>query len=108
MINQDYIRTARAKGQIERKVIYKHAIKNALIPLITMIAIDFPYLVTGAVVIEEIFSWPGMGRLYYNSATNRDYPMLMAVLIIGSATIILSNLMADIIYAFLDPRVRLD
>jgi peptide/nickel transport system permease protein len=108
VINQDYIRTARAKGQIERKVLYKHALKNALIPLITMVAIDFPYVVTGAVVTEEIFSWPGMGRLYYNSATNRDYPLLMGILILGSAVIILSNLMADIIYALLDPRVRLD
>jgi peptide/nickel transport system permease protein len=108
VINQDYIRTARAKGQVERKVLYKHALKNALIPLITMIAIDFPYLFTGAVVIEEIFSWPGMGRLYYNSATSRDYPLLMGILIIGSAVIILSNLVADILYALLDPRVRYD
>ena len=92
----------------ERNVLYKHALKNALIPLITMIAIDFPYVFTGAVVVEQIFSWPGMGRLYYNSATSRDYPMLMGVLILGSAVIVLSNLMADIIYAYLDPRVRYD
>ena len=108
VVNQDYIRTARAKGQTERKVLYKHALKNALIPLITMIAIDFPYVFTGAIVAERIFSWPGMGRLYYNSATSRDYPMLMGVLILGSVVIILSNLMADIIYAYLDPRVRYD
>jgi len=108
VINQDYIRTARAKGQIERKVLFKHALKNALIPLITIIAIDFPYVFTGAIVAERIFSWPGMGRLYYNSATSRDYPMLMGVLILGSVVIILSNLMADIIYAYLDPRVRYD
>jgi peptide/nickel transport system permease protein len=108
VINQDYIRTARAKGQSERKVLYKHALKNALIPLITMVAIDFPYVFTGAVVVEQIFSWPGMGRLYYNSATSRDYPMLMGILIIGSVVIVLSNLLADIIYAYLDPRVRYD
>ena len=108
VINQDYIRTARAKGQIERKVLYRHALKNALIPLITMVAIDFPYVFTGSVVAEEIFSWPGMGRLYYNSATSRDYPMLMAIMIIGSGVIVLSNLVADIIYAYLDPRVRYD
>jgi peptide/nickel transport system permease protein len=108
VINQDYIRTARAKGQIERKVLYRHALKNALIPLITMVAIDFPYVFTGYLVVEQIFSWPGMGRLYYNSATGRDYPMLMAILIIGSGVIVLSNLMADVIYAFLDPRVRYD
>ena len=108
VINQDYIRTARAKGQIERIVLYRHALKNALIPLVTMIMIDFPYVFTGAVVVEQIFSWPGMGRLYYNSATNRDYPLLMGILILGSAVIILSNLFADIIYAYLDPRVRYD
>ena len=108
VINQDYIRTARAKGQIERKILYRHALKNALIPLITMVAIDFPYVFTGYLVVEQIFSWPGMGRLYYNSATGRDYPMLMAILIIGSGVIVLSNLMADVIYAFLDPRVRYD
>ena len=108
VINQDYIRTARAKGQIERKVLYRHALRNALIPLVTMIMIDFPYVFTGAIVVEQIFSWPGMGRMYYNAATSRDYPMLMGVLILGSAVIILSNLMADIFYAYLDPRVRYD
>ena len=108
VINQDYVRTARAKGQVERKVLYKHALKNALIPLITMVAIDFPYVFTGAVVVEQIFSWPGMGRLYYDSATSRDYPMLMGILIISSAVILLSNLLADITYAYLDPRVRYD
>jgi len=106
MGNQDYIRTARAKGQSERKVLYKHALKNALIPLITIVGIDFPYVFTGAVVTEQIFSWPGMGRLYYNSATSRDYPMLMGILIIGSGVIMLSNLAADVVYAYLDPRVR--
>ncbi len=104
--NQDYIRTARAKGQSERKVLYKHALKNALIPLITIVGIDFPYVFTGAVVTEQMFSWPGMGRLYYDSATSRDYPMLMGILIIGSGVIMLSNLAADIVYAYLDPRVR--
>ena len=104
--HQDYIRTARAKGQSERKVLYKHALKNALIPLITIVGIDFPYVFTGAVVTEQMFSWPGMGRLYYNSATSRDYPMLMGILIIGSGVIMLSNLAADIVYAYLDPRVR--
>ncbi len=108
VINQDYIRTARAKGQNERKVLYRHALKNALIPLVTMIMIDFPYVFTGAIVVEQIFSWPGMGRMYYDAATGRDYPMLMGVLILGSVVILLSNLTADIIYAYLDPRVRYD
>ncbi len=106
VINQDYIRTARAKGQVERLVLYKHALKNALIPLVTMFALDFPYIFAGALYVELIFSWPGMGRLYYDAATDRDYPILLAVLIIGAAIVMLSNLLADIAYGFLDPRVR--
>lgn len=102
----DYLRTARAKGASERMVIYKHALRNALIPIVTLAALDLPYIFTGAVLIETIFAWPGMGRLYYQAAVERDYPLLMAVLIIGAAFIILSNLLADVLYAMLDPRVR--
>ncbi len=108
VINQDYIRTARAKGQIERKVLYKHALKNALIPLVTMFALDFPYIFTGSLYAELLFSWPGMGRLFYSAATSRDYPILLAILIIGAGIVILSNLLADIAYAYLDPRIRYD
>ncbi len=108
VINQDYIRTARAKGQIERKVLYKHALKNALIPLVTLFALDFPYIFTGYVYAELIFSWPGMGRLYYDAATARNYPILLGVLIIGAALVLVCNLLADIAYAYLDPRVRYD
>lgn len=108
VINQDYIRTARAKGQIEHKVLYKHALKNALIPLVTMFALDFPYIFTGSLYVELLFSWPGMGRLFYSAANDRDYPILLAILIIGAGIVILSNLMADIAYAYLDPRVRYD
>lgn len=106
VINQDYIRTARSKGLNERKVLYKHALKNALIPLVTMLALDFPYIFTGSLYVELLFSWPGMGRLFYNAATSRDYPILLGILIIGAGIVILSNLMADIAYAYLDPRVR--
>lgn len=106
VINQDYIRTARAKGQTERKVLYRHALNNALIPLVTMFALDFPYIFAGSLVVELIFSWPGMGRLYYDAATFRDYPILLGILIIGASLIIISNLLADIGYAYLDPRVR--
>lgn len=106
VINQDYIRTARAKGQVERKVLFKHALRNALIPLVTMFALDFPYIFTGSLYVELIFSWPGMGRLYYDAANYRDYPVLLGVLMIGSAVVIISNLLADIAYGFLDPRVR--
>jgi peptide/nickel transport system permease protein len=104
--NQDYLRTARAKGLPERMVIFKHGVRNALIPLVTLVALDLPYIIGGAVFIETIFSWPGMGLLYYQSALQRDYPVLMAILIISGITIILSNLLADIGYAYLDPRIR--
>jgi peptide/nickel transport system permease protein len=102
----NFLRSARARGLSERRVIYKHALSNAMIPIVTLLALDLPYIFTGAVLIETIFAWPGMGRLYYQAAVERDYPLLMAVLIIGAAFIILSNLLADILYAYLDPRVR--
>jgi peptide/nickel transport system permease protein len=102
----DYLRSARARGLSERRVLYRHALRNALIPLVTLLALDAPYIFMGAVFTETIFSWPGMGRLYYQAAVDRDYPLLLAVLIISAAFIILSNLIADILYAYLDPRVR--
>ena len=102
----NYLRSARARGLPERRVIFKHALKNAMIPIVTLLALDLPYIFTGAVLIETIFSWPGMGRLYYQAAVERDYPLLMAVLIIGAAFIICCNLIADILYGYLDPRVR--
>jgi peptide/nickel transport system permease protein len=108
IINLDYIRTARAKGQSERKVLFKHAFRNALIPLVTLFALDFPYIFTGYVYAELIFSWPGMGRLYYTSATARNYPVLLGILIIAAALVILCNLLADIAYGYLDPRVRFE
>jgi peptide/nickel transport system permease protein len=108
VIHQDYIRTARAKGLPERLVLYKHALRNALVPLVTLLALDLPYIFGGAIFVEILFSWPGMGRLYYQAALQRDYPVLMAVLIIGASFIILSNLLADIVYAYLDPRIRFE
>jgi peptide/nickel transport system permease protein len=106
ILPQNFLRSARARGLSERIVIFKHALSNALIPIVTLLALDLPYIFTGAVLVETIFSWPGMGRLYYQAAVERDYPLLMAVLIIGAAFIIFSNLLADILYAYLDPRVR--
>ncbi len=106
VIHKDYLRTARAKGLPNRMVLYKHALRNALIPIVTMLALDLPTIFGGAVFVEILFSWPGMGRLYYTAAQQRDYPVLMAILIIGAAFIILSNLLADLLYGFLDPRVR--
>ena len=108
VIHQDYLRTARAKGLTERRVLFKHAFRNALIPLVTLFALDLSYIFSGAVFVEMLFAWPGMGRLYYQAALQRDYPVLMAILTIGAAFMILCNLMADILYAYLDPRIRLD
>jgi peptide/nickel transport system permease protein len=108
VIHEDYIRTARAKGLPERWVLSRHALKNSLIPLVTMVAVDLPYLFAGAVFTEMIFAWPGMGRLYYQAALQRDYPMLMAILIISAGVMVFSNLLADITYALLDPRIRYD
>lgn len=106
VIHQDYLRTARAKGLPERKVMFKHGLRNALVPLATMLALDLPGIFGGAVFVEMLFSWPGMGLYYYQSALQRDYPVLMAVLIIGGFAIIISNLLADLVYAYLDPRIR--
>jgi peptide/nickel transport system permease protein len=105
-INQDYIRTARAKGLREIWTILKHAFPNAVIPLITLIALDLPTLFAGAVYTETIFSWPGMGRLFFQSAMRRDYPVLMAVVMITAVLIVFSNLLADFVYALVDPRIR--
>ena len=107
VIHEDYVRTARAKGLWERLVIYKHALRNAIIPLVTLIALDMPSLFGGALFTETIFAWPGIGRLYFTSAMKTDLPMVMAILMIESALIIISNLLVDFIYATLDPRIRL-
>ena len=108
VLHEDYIRTARAKGLTERLVLYKHALKNAVIPLVTIFALDIPYIFAGSLYAELLFSWPGMGRLYYQAATGRDYPMLMAILTIGAGFTIFANLLADVAYAYLDPRIRYD
>jgi peptide/nickel transport system permease protein len=106
VIHEDYVRTARAKGLRERTVILCHAFRNAAIPLVTLMALDLPFIFSGALFTEVIFSWPGMGRLFYTAADRRDYPLLMAIIMITAALIVLSNLLADIIYAWLDPRIR--
>lgn len=106
VINQDYIRTARAKGLRERIVVMRHAFRNSTIPLVTLMALDIPVLFTGALFTEVIFSWPGMGRLFFQAAERRDYALLMAIIMISSFLIILANLLADVIYGFLDPRIR--
>ncbi len=107
-LNEDYIRTARAKGLSARMVHFRHALRNALLPLVTLIALDLPTVFGGAVFIEAIFAWPGMGRLFWDAAKGRDYPILLAVMMIYAALTLLFNLIADIVYGFLDPRIRYD
>ncbi|HEX5590935.1 MAG TPA: ABC transporter permease [Candidatus Limnocylindrales bacterium] len=105
-LSQDYVRTARAKGLSGRVVVFKHALRNALLPVVTNIGLEIPFLFTGAIVTETIFSWPGIGKLTIDSITNFDYTVLMGVLMITSTLVVLANLLADILYAFVDPRIK--
>jgi len=107
VIGQDFIRTARAKGLDEYAVIYKHALKNAVLPVITLIGLSIPGLIGGSVIFESIFAIPGMGRLFYESVMARDYPVIMGVLSIGAVLTLLGNLLADIAYYYADPRINL-
>ncbi len=106
VIGQDYIITARAKGLAERVVIYKHALRNALLPLITLLGFSIPGLIGGSVIFEQIFSIPGMGQLFFQSVMSRDYPVVMGILVIGAFLTLIGNLLADICYAYADPRIR--
>jgi peptide/nickel transport system permease protein len=103
---QDYMRTARAKGVSPMPLLVRHALRNAVIPLITVVAIDFGQVAGGAVITETIFAWHGMGELFFNSLTNRDFPVLIAIVMIGAVFVIAFNLIADILYAVMDPRIR--
>lgn len=106
VLNADYIRTARSKGLQERRVTYVHALRNGIMPLVTMIALDFPTMFAGALFVETIFAWPGMGRLFWDAARGRDYPVLLGVILINAVLIVICNILADLIYGWLDPRVR--
>jgi len=106
ILGQDYLRTARSKGLREFLVVNKHAFRNALIPIITVIGMDIPLLIGGAVVTEQIFQWPGLGQLTIQSILSRDYPTLMAVNFIAAITVLLSNLVTDIFYSVADPRIK--
>lgn len=106
VLHQDYITTARAKGLSEHKVVYTHALRNALLPLITIVGLSIPGLIGGSVIAETIFAIPGMGKLFFDSVMMRDFPVIMGILTIGSALTLIGNLIADIAYAWADPRVR--
>jgi peptide/nickel transport system permease protein len=106
VINQDYIRTAYAKGLPERMVLVGHALKNASLPLVTIVGLDLPFLLSGAVVTESIFAWPGMGRLFWDAVQDTDIPVLMAILVIIAFLVVIFQIITDIAYTFLDPRIR--
>ena len=105
-LGQDYIRTARAKGLSRPAVLITHALRNALIPAVTIIALDLASVISGAVITETVFSWPGIGRLFIESMDGRDYPVLMGLMMLGSGALIAANLVADLAYSALDPRIR--
>ncbi len=108
VLHQDYIRTAHAKGLTERAVLAKHAFKNSILPVVTIIGLEIPGLFAGAVITETIFSWPGMGRLFFNSIERGDYAVMMGILMMSASLIVAFGLITDIVYAFLDPRIRFD
>jgi peptide/nickel transport system permease protein len=106
VIRQDYILTARAKGLSEQNVIYRHALRNALLPVITILGLSVPGLIGGSVIFETIFAIPGMGKLFYDGVMMRDYPLIMGILVMGAILTLVGNLLADLCYAFADPRIR--
>jgi len=106
VLRQDYIRVARAKGLSERRTIRVHAVRNALIPIISLLGLRLGWIIGGSVIVEQIFAWPGMGRLLVESVLNRDYPVVQAVLVMLGISVIIASLLADVLYALVDPRVR--
>jgi peptide/nickel transport system permease protein len=105
VIRQDYIRTARAKGLKEGRVVYSHIFRNTMIPVLTLLGLLLPTLISGSIILEAIFSWPGIGALFYESVLSRDYPTVMGLSFITSVMVLLSTLVADLLYAWADPRV---
>jgi peptide/nickel transport system permease protein len=105
VMRQDYVRTAKAKGLENSRVLYKHALRNALIPIVTLLGLTIPTLLVGAAVTEAVFSWPGLGGLGVTSVIERDYPLVLAFVMVAGVMVILGNLLADVLYAFVDPRI---
>jgi peptide/nickel transport system permease protein len=107
VLREDYVRTARAKGVRERLVVVKHALRNAAIPILTLIGLQAGQLMGGAVLTETVFAWPGIGRLLYEGIEFRDFPVVQTVVLLGGVMVIVANLTVDILYAWIDPRIRL-
>jgi peptide/nickel transport system permease protein len=108
VIQQDYITTARAKGVAPQAVLWRHAFRNALIPLITLLGLTIPFLISGSVIVEQIFQWDGIGRLYFDSILSRDYPTVLGLTVATAVVTLLAGLLADLLYAVADPRIRLE
>jgi peptide/nickel transport system permease protein len=108
VLHSDYLRTAKAKGLPRRKVIVKHALRNAMIPIVTLVSLDIAFMIGGAIITESIFGWPGVGRLYINAIQTIDYPVIMAIVMVIGIGIVIMNIVADILYGVMDPRVRYD
>ena len=106
VLRQDFIRTERAKGLSERKVIYKHAIRNAMVPVVTVIGLNFGLLLSGAILTETVFSWPGVGRLVVDAVYARDYPLVIGCILIFALVFVIVNLITDILYTYIDPRIH--
>jgi peptide/nickel transport system permease protein len=108
VLNEDYVRTARSKGLSERRVVYKHALRNALIPIITLLGLSFGSMLSGAVIVETVFGWPGLGRYLVTGISNRDFPVVQGVVLVIAVGFVLANLVTDLVYGFVDPRIRYD
>jgi peptide/nickel transport system permease protein len=108
ILRQDFIRTERAKGLSERKVIYKHALRNAMVPVVTVIGLNFGLLLSGAILTETVFSWPGVGRLVVDSVFDRDYPLVIGCILVFAFVFVIVNLITDILYTYIDPRIHYD
>jgi peptide/nickel transport system permease protein len=106
VLGADYIRTARAKGLPERLVLYKHALRNAVLPVVTILGLQFGNVLAGAIVVETVFNWPGLGRLAFESVLRRDYPTILGVLLFSSIVVIVMNQVTDLCYRLIDPRIK--
>jgi peptide/nickel transport system permease protein len=106
VLGSDFIRTARAKGLAERVVMYKHALRNALLPVVTVLGLQFGNVMAGAILVETVFNWPGLGRLAFDSVLRRDYPTILGVLLFSSIVVIVMNILTDLAYRLIDPRIK--
>ena len=106
VLGSDYVRTARAKGLAERVVLYKHALRNAVLPVVTVLGLQFGNVIAGAILVETVFNWPGLGRLAFESVLRRDYPTILGVLLFSALVVVIMNLLTDFAYRLIDPRIK--